>query len=495
MSAISLLAIDQGTTSSRAIVFNDRGGMQSVAQREYPQFFPQSGWVEQEANTIWEDTLAVCREAIGKADARPVAIGITNQRETLVVWNRETGEPVHRAIVWQDRRGAPLCHRLRAEGHEPSVQQKTGLLLDPYFSATKLAWVLEHVPGVREEAEAGKLAAGTIDSFLLWRLTKGRVHATDATNASRTLLFNITTQSWDDELLALFNIPRALLPEVQDTVSEFGTTDAEWFGQEIPILAMVGDQQSAAVGQACFAPGMWKSTYGTGCFILRNTGDSQVTSQHKLLSTVGYRLGGQVSYAQEGSIFVAGAAVKWLRDKLGLITTSSETAQIAASLQDTGGVYVVPAFTGLGAPHWDAEARGAVLGMTLDTSRAHLVRATLESVAYQTRDLLEAFAADAVDTPLPASTLRVDGGMVANDWFCQFLADVLGVAVERPAVIETTALGAAYLAGLGAGVYSGLQDIASAWRCEHRFEPQMETAQREALYDGWKAAVQRVRSA
>lgn len=494
MNDISLLSIDQGTTSSRAVVFDGQGAVRALAQREYQQFFPQSGWVEQDAGTIWEDTLAVCREALSKAGTLPVAIGIANQRETLVVWRRETGEPIHRAIVWQDRRGAAHCQRLRAAGHEAAVHAKTGLLLDPYFSATKLAWVLDNVPGARADAEAGRLAAGTIDSFLLWRLTKGRVHATDATNASRTLLFNIATQAWDGELLALFDIPHALLPEVRDTVAEFGMADAEWFGREIPIRALAGDQQSAAVGQACFAPGMWKSTYGTGCFILRNTGDRQVESRHQLLSTVGYRLGGKVSYAQEGSIFVAGAAVKWLRDKLKLIEKSSETAAVAASLSDTGGVYVVPAFTGLGAPYWDAAARGAILGMTLDTSRAHLIRATLESVAYQTRDLLEAFAADAVDAPLPASTLRVDGGMVANDWFCQFLADVLGVAVERPQVIETTALGAAYLAGLGAGVYGGLDDIAHAWRCERRFEPQMDASRRDALYDGWKKAVARVRS-
>lgn len=490
---MTILAIDQGTTSSRAIVFAQDGAALHVAQREYQQFFPQSGWVEQDAETIWQDTLAVCREVLAVVDTEIAAIGITNQRETVVVWDRATGTPVYRAIVWQDRRGANQCAQLKSAGHEASIHAKTGLILDPYFSATKIAWVLDNVPNARRDAEAGKLAAGTIDAFLLWRLTKGKVHATDATNASRTLLFNIATQSWDEELLALFNIPASLLPDVRDTVSDFGQTDAEWFGRAFPVHAMIGDQQSAAVGQACFAPGMWKSTYGTGCFVLRNTGSVQVSSQNQLLATVAYRLKEEVTYAQEGGIFMAGAAVKWLRDKLGLIQNSKETAAISASIPNSGGVYVVPAFTGLGAPYWDTEARGAILGMTLDTSKAHIVRATLESVAYQTRDLLEAFAADAQGVA-PTSTLRVDGGMVANDWFCQVLADTLGVAVERPRIIETTALGAAYLAGLGAGLYSGLQDIEQAWQCEQRFEPQMSKDQQDALYAGWQAAVARVRS-
>lgn len=488
-----ILAIDQGTTSSRAIVFDRAGQALAVAQREYPQFYPQEGWVEQDASTIWQDTLAVCREVLAKQPS-VAAIGITNQRETLVLWDRKTGEPMHRAIVWQDRRTAARCRELVA--HNDEVHGKTGLRIDPYFTATKLAWVLEQHADIRRRAEAGELAAGTVDCYLLWKLTKGRVHATDASNASRTLLFNITTQCWDDSLLALFNIPRALLPEVRDNVAEFGMADAEWFGREIPVTAMVGDQQAAAVGQACFSPGMWKSTYGTGCFVLMNTGDTQVTSQHQLLATVAHRLQGKTTYALEGSIFVAGAAVKWLRDKMQLVEKASDTAAIAEAIGSTGGVYVVPAFTGLGAPYWDPDARGAVVGMTLDTGRAHIIRATLEAVAYQTRDLMESFRADAAQSGagLEAGTLRVDGGMVANDWFCQFLADTLAVPVERPQVIETTALGAAYLAGMGAGLYNGLEDIAAAWQCERRFEPQMAEAERERLYAGWQQAVARVRS-
>lgn len=487
-----ILAIDQGTTSSRAIVFDCAGQALAVAQREYPQFYPQEGWVEQDAATIWQDTLAVCREVLAQQPS-VAAIGITNQRETLVLWDRKTGEPVHRAIVWQDRRTAARCRELAA--HNDEVHGKTGLRIDPYFTATKLAWVLEQHADIRRRAEAGELAAGTVDCYLLWKLTKGRVHATDASNASRTLLFNITTQRWDDSLLALFNIPRTLLPDVRDNVAEFGMADAEWFGREIPVTAMVGDQQAAAVGQACFSPGMWKSTYGTGCFVLMNTGDTQVTSQHQLLATVAHRLQGKTTYALEGSIFVAGAAVKWLRDKMQLVEKASDTAAIAEAIGSTGGVYVVPAFTGLGAPYWDPDARGAVVGMTLDTGRAHIIRATLEAVAYQTRDLMESFRADAAQSGagLEAGTLRVDGGMVANDWFCQFLADTLAVPVERPQVIETTALGAAYLAGMGAGLYNGLEDIAAAWQCERRFEPQMAEAERERLYAGWQQAVARVR--
>lgn len=489
----SILAIDQGTTSSRAMVFDAAGTVLAVAQREYPQFYPQEGWVEQEAATIWSDTLATCR-AVLETVPDVAAIGITNQRETLVVWDRATGEPVHRAIVWQDRRTAEECRRLTE--YNADVHQRTGLRIDPYFTATKLAWLLGQDADLRAQAEAGRLAAGTVDSFLLWKLTKGRIHATDATNASRTLLFNIATQAWDEELLRLFDIPRALLPEVYDSVAEFGMADAEWFGREIPILAIAGDQQAAAVGQACLSPGMWKSTYGTGCFVLMNTGDTQVQSHHQLLATVGYRLGGKTTYALEGSIFVAGAAVKWLRDKLGLVASAADTAAAAQAVPHTGGVYVVPAFTGLGAPYWDSGARGAIVGMTLDTGREHIIRATLESVAYQTRDLLEAFHADIVQSGegLHAGTLRVDGGMVANDWFCQCLADTLGVSVERPRVIETTALGAAYLAGMGAGLYGGLEDIAAAWRCERRFEPRMDEKLRARNYAGWQAAVERVRS-
>lgn len=488
-----ILAIDQGTTSSRAIVFDREGRALGIGQKEYPQFFPQEGWVEQDAAAIWRDTLEVSREALAKARGEVAAIGITNQRETVVLWERATGKPLHNAIVWQDRRTAKRCGQLRVQWSEEELHRRTGLLFNPYFTATKLAWLLDNVPDARRRAEAGELLMGTVDCYLLWTLTKGRIHATDATNASRTLLFNIATQEWDEELLQLFSIPSALLPEVRDCVSDFGVADAEWFGQEIPIRAMAGDQQAAAVGQACLSPGMWKSTYGTGCFVVMHTGEKQVASRNRLLATVATRLDGKVQYALEGSIFVAGAAVKWLRDQLGLIATSAESAQAAQAVEDTGGVYLVPAFAGLGAPYWDAQARGAILGMTLDTRREHIIRATLEAVAYQTRDLLGAFAADMAHTGIVPGTLRVDGGMVANDWFCQFLADTLGLPVERPKVIETTALGAAYLAGLGAGLYNGLEEIAGAWQCERRFEPGMAESERERHYTGWKAAVEKVR--
>lgn len=494
-----ILAIDQGTTSSRAMLFDASGNRCGTGQKEYPQYFPQDGWVEQDATVIWRDTLAMCREAMQQAGveaAQLAGIGITNQRETIVLWDRKTGEPVYRAIVWQDRRTAADCAKMKQDGHEPDVQKATGLLLDPYFSATKLAWILENVPDARARAEAGELAAGTVDSFLLWHLTGGRVHATDASNAARTLLFNITRQEWDAEMLALFAIPRALLPEVKDNVAEFGVTDASLFGTEVPVWGMAGDQQAATIGQACFKPGMWKSTYGTGCFVVMNTGDVQTPSRNKLLTTVGYRLDGQVTYALEGSIFIAGAAVQWLRDKLGMISNAGETQDLAESVESTGGVYLVPAFTGLGAPHWEPSARASLTGMTLDTGRAQIVRATLESVAYQTHDLLDAFQGDiaAAGGGLAPGTLRVDGGMVANDWFCQFLADILDVPVERPEVIETTALGAAYLAGLGAGLYRSLDDIAGAWACERRFEPNMKDEIRRNLLTGWGVAVERVKA-
>lgn len=490
-----VLAIDQGTTSSRAMVFDRKGQAVGLGQKEYPQFFPEEGWVEQDAAAIWRDTLEVCRNALAEAEGKGKveAIGITNQRETVVLWERATGKPLHNAIVWQDRRTAAWCEKLRGQWSEAELHQRTGLLFNPYFTATKLAWMLDNVPDARRRAGAGELAMGTVDCYLLWMLTKGRVHATDATNASRTLLFNIATQEWDGDLLELFGIPNALLPEVHDSISDFGMADAEWFGRELPIRAMAGDQQAAAVGQACLMPGMWKSTYGTGCFVLMHTGSTQVASRNRLLATVASRLNGKTHYALEGSIFVAGAAVKWLRDQLGLISTSAETAQAAQKVEDTGGVYLVPAFAGLGAPYWDAQARGAVLGMTLDTRREHIIRATLEAVAYQTRDLLDAFAADMQGADIAPGTLRVDGGMVANDWFCQFLADTLGLPVERPVVIETTALGAAYLAGLGAGLYEGLDEIADAWQCERRFEPRMAEGEREKRYEGWKAAVEKVR--
>ena len=485
----SILAIDQGTTSTRAIVFDLEGGIRATAQRELPQIFPDDGWVEHDPEEIWRATLAVCNEVLAKA-GDVAGIGITNQRETTVIWDRTTGRPIHNAIVWQDRRGAALCRKLEAEGHGPLVQRLTGLLFDPYFSATKLVWLLENVPGARARAEKGELAAGTIDSFLLWRLTDGRVHATDATNASRTLLFDIHRQAWSEELLALFGIPRALLPEVRDTAAEFGTTEAGLFDRPLPVLAMIGDQQAAGVGQACFEPGMIKSTYGTGCFVLVNSGREAPQSKNRLVTTVGVRIKGRTTYALEGSIFIAGAAVQWLRDRLGFITQSSETAAIAAGLPGNAGVYLVPAFTGLGAPYWEPDARGALFGLTRDVGRAEIVRAALEAVCYQTRDLMQAMAADGAPRP---TALRVDGGMSANDWVMQFLADILGLPVERPVVTETTALGAAYVAGLQAGLFASPADIAKRWRRDRLFEPKMTEAERERLYAGWQDAVARVR--
>lgn len=494
MSKTHVIALDQGTTSTRAIVFDASGSIRGVAQREFPQHYPADGWVEHDAEDIWRDTQTVLREALARAGLRAqdiAALGITNQRETTVVWERASGQAIHRAIVWQDRRTADTCKALRDGGATDLVQRKTGLLIDSYFSATKIAWALDHVPGARGRAEKGELCFGTIDSFLLWRLTGGQVHATDATNASRTMLFDIVAQDWDDELCALFRVPRAMLPSVRDCSGEFGATTADLLGAAIPITGIAGDQQAATFGQACFAPGMMKSTYGTGCFALVNIGDKPVMSQHRLLTTVAYRLNGKPTYALEGSIFVAGAGVKWLRDKLHIVKDAAETASLAASVPDGHGVYVVPAFVGLGAPYWDSGARGAILGLTLDSSAAHVARAMLEAVAFQTRDLTGAIAADGAASP---TALRVDGGMVANDWLCQFLADMLGVAVERPRVIETTALGAAYLAGLAVGVYAGLDAIAYAWQCERRFEPRMGQPQREQLYAGWQNAVKRVLS-
>lgn len=492
MTGRHILAIDQGTTSSRAIVFDAGGNALAVAQKELTQHYPADGWVEHDAEEIWRDVLSVMREAVAKAGLRAgdiAAIGITNQRETTVVWERATGRPIHRAIVWQDRRTAELCRQKIADGVASHVQQKTGLLIDSYFSATKIAWLLDNVPGARARAQKGELCFGTIDSFLLWRLTGGRVHATDATNASRTMLFDIHTQDWDDTLLRIFDVPRPMLPMVKDCSGEFGIAEADILGQPVPVTGIAGDQQAATFGQACFQPGMMKSTYGTGCFALVNIGSRPVISEHRLLTTVAYRLDGQPTYALEGSIFVAGAAVKWLRDQLQLVDSAAETATLAASLTDNHGVYMVPAFVGLGAPYWDPDARGAIFGLTLDAGRAHIARATLESVAYQTRDLVSAMKADGA---VPPTALRVDGGMVANDWLCQFLADMLGVAVERPKVIETTALGAAYLAGLAVGVYAGLDAVAYGWNCERRFEPKVSPARRDALYAGWQQAVRRV---
>lgn len=489
-----ILAIDQGTTSSRAIVFDASGLPVATAQKELTQHYPADGWVEHDAEDIWRDVQSLMREAVAKAGLRGgdiAAIGITNQRETTVVWERAGGRPIHRAIVWQDRRTAEICRQKLADGIGSVVQRKTGLLIDSYFSATKIAWLLDHVPGARARAEKGELCFGTIDSFLLFRLTGGAIHATDATNASRTMLFDITAQDWDDTLLKAFDVPRAMLPRVLDCSGEFGVTTADILGHAIPVTGIAGDQQAAAFGQACFQPGMMKSTYGTGCFALVNIGSRPVLSDHRLLTTVAYRLNGQTTYALEGSIFVAGAAVKWLRDGLKIVGGAAETATLAAGIPENHGVYLVPAFVGLGAPYWDPDARGALIGLTLDTGRAHIARAALEAVAYQTRDLTAAMKADGAAKP---TAIRVDGGMVANDWLCQFLADMLDVAVERPRVIETTALGAAYLAGLAVGLYAGLDAVAYGWHCERRFEPRMTAETRARLYAGWQKAVQRVLS-
>ena len=488
-----ILAIDQGTTSSRAMVFDEDSQIVGVGQEEFSQYFPEDGWVEHDPEEIWQSVLQVVDRALGNADLRADqigAIGITNQRETTVVWDRVTGVPVYPAIVWQDRRTHALCQSLKAAGHEPEVREKTGLLLDPYFSATKVRWILDHVTDGQARAEAGELCFGTIDSFLLWRLTAGQVHRTDATNAARTLLFNILTQDWDDDILALLKIPRSMLPEVLDCSAHFGVTNIPEIAAEIPIAGMAGDQQAALVGQCCFNIGMMKSTYGTGCFMILNTGSEPVRSEHQLLTTVAYRLNGVVCYGLEGSIFIAGASVQWLRDALKVIDHASETEGIAASNPDSHGVYVVPAFTGLGAPHWDAEARGGIFGLTRDAGVADIVTATLQSVSYQSQDLLNAMASDGV----APTVVRVDGGMIENDWMAQNLADQLGIEVHRPAVTETTALGAAYLAGLAVGVYPSLDGLAEGWqlaRCFKRELPAQAAAQR---YAGWVDAVARVKS-
>ena len=486
-----LLAIDQGTTSTRSIVFNDEGRAVASARRELQQHYPAPGWVEHEAEDIWRDVLATAREAIERSGsgARAIAaIGITNQRETAVLWERRTGKPIHRAIVWQDRRTAEDCTRLKSEGIEDLVRSRTGLLLDPYFSGTKIGWLLDQLPGARARAERGELAFGTIDCFLLWRLTGGRVHATDVTNASRTLLLDIHRGQWDEDLLRLFRIPRALLPEVGDSSAIYGETAPGLFDCAIPVGGIAGDQQAALVGQACFEPGMAKSTYGTGCFLMLNTGDAPVISRNRLLTTPAYRLNGRTTYAMEGSIYVAGAAIKWLRDGLRLIDDAAETAALAAQVPDSHGVYMVPAFVGLGAPHWVPEAQGLICGLTLDVTGAHLVRAALESVAFQTLDLTAAMAADGARS---AAAIRVDGGMVANEWFCQFLADVVDAPVTRPAQREATALGAAYLAGLAVGVWPDLRAVAATWSAETEFRPAMARIHRAALIDGWRTAVRR----
>ena len=489
-----ILAIDQGTTSSRAILFDRAGRPVAVDQREFTQHYPGDGWVEHDPEEIWQTTVTVIKGALAAAGAEAgdvSAIGITNQRETTVVWERDTGSAIHNAIVWQDRRTAKTCAALVEDGHGAMVQSKTGLIVDAYFSATKIAWILDHVTGARARGRRGELAFGTIDSFLLWRLTGGRSHATDATNASRTMLFDIHRQVWDDDLLALFAVPRELLPEVRDSSADFGVTESDLLGVSIPITGIAGDQQAAAFGQACFTPGMIKSTFGTGCFALVNTGGQAVASTNRLLTTVASRLDGVPAYALEGSIFVAGAAVKWLRDTVGLIASAEQTEALVREAAPQSGVYLVPAFVGLGAPYWDPDARAALLGMTLDTGRAEIVRATLESVAYQMRDLMDAMRADGAASPV---ALRVDGGMAVNGWLMQFLADILDAPVERSLITETTALGAAFLAGLHTGFYPSLEALAGQWRRDALFTPSMDEGERAQRYAGWRAAVARVRT-
>jgi glycerol kinase len=486
-----VLAIDQGTTSSRALLFDAQCRVAGVSQQEFTQHFPHPGWVEHDPEEIWQSVLSTARAAVTKAGGAQeiVAIGISNQRETSVVWERDSGRPIHNAIVWQDRRTAAECEALRAARHERIVSQKTGLLLDPYFSATKIAWILDHVPGARRRAERGELAFGTIDSFLLWRLTRGRVHATDATNAARTCLLDIRTGDWDDELLGIFGVPRAMLPEVRDNAADFGETDTELFGAAIPIRGMAGDQQAATIGQACFAPGMLKSTYGTGCFAVLNTGDECIASQNRLLTTIAYQLGGKRTYALEGSIFIAGAAVQWLRDGLKVIPNAQSSGPMARDADPEQDVVLVPAFVGLGAPYWDPDCRGALYGLTRNTGPNELARAALQAVCFQTLDLLTAMRGD---WPARGGTvLRADGGMAACDWTMQRLADILDVPVDRPTVLETTALGVAYLAGLRSGFYPEPEAFAARWALDRRFSPAMAAEQRENLIASWHDAVDR----
>ncbi|WP_295718353.1 glycerol kinase GlpK [uncultured Halovibrio sp.] len=486
-----LLSIDQGTTSSRAILFNLKGEIVATRQQEFPQHYPASGWVEHDPEAIWKTVISTLDDLMTGEKVHPndvVAAGITNQRETTVVWDRETGECLYNAIVWQDRRTASYCESLKADNLEPWVANRTGLLLDPYFSASKISWILDNVSDARERAECGELAFGTIDTFLLWRLTGGREHRTDASNASRTMLFNIHTQQWDPELLKLFEIPESLLPEVMDSADHFGVITGLESLNGTHIMGVAGDQQAAMVGQTCFESGMAKSTYGTGCFLMLNTGDEALQSQNRLLTTVAYRINGEPTYALEGSIFIAGATIQWLRDGLRLIRDACETEPLAEGTPVDHGVYLVPAFTGLGAPHWDPNARGAILGLTRDTGIKEIVTAGLQSVCYQTKDLQKTMEKDGI-RPV---TLRVDGGMVVNNWVLQFLADILGARVDRPDMIETTALGAAYLAGLQAGVYSSLDELSKLWRCDRTFEPVMTKDKRDRLYGGWLRAVQKL---
>jgi len=489
-----ILALDEGTTSARAIVFDQSGAIKAVAQKEFAQIFPQTGWVEHDPQDIWDSQISVAAEALSRAHLQShdiAALGIANQRETTIVWDRKTGQAVYNAIVWQDRRTAALCAKLRTDGYEPLIQQRTGLLFDPYFSSTKVAWILENVPGARERAEAGHLAFGTVDSWLVWRLTGGRLHATDVSNAARTSLLNIHTGQWDEELLRLFRIPASLLPEVRSSSELYGevTRPAELEG--IPLGGIAGDQQAALFGQACFTRDLAKNTYGTGCFMLQSTGEKPVASRHRLLTTIAWKIGGHLEYALEGGVFVGGAVVQWLRDGLGLIRSSAEIEALAASVPDNGDVYLVPAFAGLGAPHWDPHARGTLVGLTRGTTAAHIARAALEGVAFQVADLLDAMQADAGSA---LQELRVDGGAAKNDLLMQFQADLLGVPVVRPMVTETTALGAAYLAGLSVGFWKNPQEISAQWRIERCFEPRMARAQTDTLRERWNAAVKRAKN-
>jgi glycerol kinase len=486
-----ILALDQGTTSSRALIFDSAGELRGMAQREFPQHFPQPGWVEHDAEDIWQSQIEAARQVLKENHVNAgqiAAIGIANQRETTVLWERATGRPLAPAIVWQDRRTSEFCARLRAEGHEPRVQQKTGLLLDPYFSASKLKWLLDTLPDARARAQRGELAFGTIDSWLLWRLTDGACHMTDATNASRTSLFNLHHRAWDDELLALFDIPRAVLPKVRLSSEVLGQCAPHWLGSPIPIAALAGDQQAATFGQACLSPGMAKNTYGTGCFMLLNTGRQPMHSSHRLLTTLAWSLQGRTDYALEGSVFMGGAIIQWLRDGLGLIHHSSEIEAMAHSVPDHGGVYLVPAFAGLGAPHWQADARAALFGMSRGTQRGHIARAALEAIAYQTADVLTAMQKDA-GASLSLHELRVDGGAAKNNLLMQFQADILGIPVVRPHIVETTALGVAYLAGLAVGLWDSPDDLTRRWMSGQRFEPRMSADHRHSLLAGWQAAV------
>ncbi len=486
-----ILAVDQGTTSSRAIIFNKRGSIKSVAQKEFTQFYPQPGWVEHDANEIWSSQAGVIIEAITKAGLHAesiAAVGITNQRETTVIWDRSTGEPIHNAIVWQDRRTSEFCSDLKAKGFEGMIKEKTGLLLDAYFSGTKIKWILDNVSGAREKAEKGELAFGTIDSWLIWKLTDSAKHITDVTNASRTLLFNIHKKEWDDEILELLDIPKSLLPEVRSSSEVYGEISPSLFNVSIPIAGIAGDQQAALFGQMCTNPGMLKNTYGTGGFLVFNTGDKPIASKNNLLTTIAWEVDGKVTYALEGSIFIAGAVVQWLRDGLGIIKSSEEVEELAKSVDDNGGVYFVPAFAGLGAPHWDQFARGSIFGLTRGTTAGHIARAALEAIAFQTADVLKAMESD---SGLKVTELRVDGGATANNLLMQFQSDLLGIPIIRPKISETTALGVAYLAGLAIGYWDGHEDIADQWEIDKKFEPKMSSEQTEELLNNWNKAVNR----